>query len=418
MHDADPPPRSDPIDHRQLGRQLDLFTSHELVGAGLPLWLPDGAAIREQLERFIVELEHDAGYRRVFTPVLGKRELFERSGHWQHFHDDMFPSMDVGSEQLVLRPSNCPHHILIFNTGQHSFRDLPVRLCELGAMFRYERSGVLGGLSRVRAMTLNDAHVFVAEAQLEDEVVAMLEMIEHAYDVLGITGHHLRLSLDGPTGSYVDAPAMWQRAEATLRAALDATGVAWVTAPDEAAFYGPKIDVQVTDALGREQTLSTVQVDFHLPAVFDVAFRNSAGDRERPVIIHRSAISTMERMVAFLIEHHRGRFPVWLAPVQLAVLPVDDDAHAGAAVELRAMASARGIRAQVVDARHSLGARIRSAQQRQVPFMAVIGDREVAKGTVSVRRRDGQQLPAMDVAALLELIADLAATRSLHLDVR
>lgn len=202
---------SDPIDHRQLGRQLDLFTSHELVGAGLPLWLPDGAAIREQLERFIIELERDAGYQRVSTPVLGKRELYERSGHWQHFRGEMYPPMDVGSEQLVLRPSNCPHHILIFNAGQRSFRDLPVRLCELGAMFRYERSGVLGGLSRVRAMTLNDAHVFVSEAQLEDEVAAMLGMIEHAYDVLGITGHHLRLSLHGPTGSYVDAPAMWQR---------------------------------------------------------------------------------------------------------------------------------------------------------------------------------------------------------------
>lgn len=390
----------DHIDHRRLGRQLDLFTSHELAGAGLPLWLPDGAVIRGQLEQFIVELERDAGYQRVFTPVLGKRELYERSGHWQHFRDDMFPPMEVGGDQLVLRPSNCPHHILVYKAAQHSFRDLPVRLSELGTMFRYERSGVLGGLSRVRAMTLNDGHVFVAADQLVDEVAAMLTMIEHAYAVLGITGHHRRLSLHGPRGSYVDDPSMWQRAEAGLRTVLEAAGVEWVAASDEAAFYGPKIDVQV---------------DFHLPEAFDLAFRTSAGDLARPVLIHRSVISTMERMVAFLIEHYAGRFPVWLAPVQLAVLPVDAE-HASAAAALRDLVAARGLRVEVVEARQSLGSRIRLAQERQVPFMVVLGDREVADDTVSVRRRDGRRLPVMAAADLIGLIADLATTRSLQLD--
>lgn len=406
----------DHIDHRRLGRQLDLFASHELVGAGLPLWLPQGAAIREQLEQFVVELERDAGYQRVFSPVLGKRELYERSGHWQHFRDDMYPPMEVGGDEFVLRPSNCPHHILIYKAEQHSFRGLPVRLSELGAMFRYERSGVVGGLSRVRAMTLNDAHVFVAAEQLADEVAGMLAMIERAYAVLGITGHRHRLSLHGPRGSYVDDPPMWERAEAALRTVLDAADVAWVAAPDEAAFYGPKIDVQVDDVQGREQTLSTVQVDFYLPEAFDVAFRNSAGVDERPVLIHRSVLSTMERMVALLIEHYAGRFPVWLAPVQLAVLPIDAE-HTSTATALQDRAALRGLRVAVYEARQSLGARIWLAQQRQVPFMAVVGDREVADGTVSVRRRDRRRLPAMSADDLVGLIAELAATRSLHLDV-
>lgn len=414
MHD-DPHDR-DPADHRRLGRQLELFASHELAGAGLPLWLPDGAVIRAELERFIIELEREAGYQRVFSPVLAKRELYERSGHWQHFKDDMFPPMDVGGDQLVLRPSNCPHHILIYKAGQHSFRDLPVRLCELGAMFRFERSGVLGGLSRVRAMTLNDAHVFVSVEQLADEVAAMLGMIDRAYKVLGIDSHHRRLSLHGSQGSYVDDPPMWRRAETALAAVLDDADAPWVSAPDEAAFYGPKIDVQVADAQGRELTLSTVQVDFHLPVAFDVAFRNSAGDRERPVLIHRSVISTMERMTAFLIEHYAGRFPVWLAPVQLAILPVDA-AHQNAASAVRCAAAARGLRVDVLEARQSLGARVRHVQQRRVPFMAVLGDREVAAGTVSVRRRDGQRVPAVRTGDLVEQIARLSATRSLSLDV-
>jgi len=410
-------PEPGPADHRRLGRQLDLFTSDDLVGAGLPLWLPDGAVIREQLERFIVDLERDAGYQRVFSPVLGKRELYERSGHMQHFRDDMFPPMEVGGEQLVLRPSNCPHHLLIYAARQHSFRDLPVRLSELGAMFRYERSGVLGGLSRVRSMTLNDAHVFVAPDQVASEVAGILGLIRRAYGVLGIDHHRLRLSLCGPEGNYVDAPAMWNRAQAALRSVLAADGADWDEAPDEAAFYGPKIDVQVHDAQGRELTLSTVQVDFHLPAVFDLSYRAADGGLEQPIVIHRSLISTMERLAAHLIEWYRGRFPVWLAPVQLAVLPVDAEHHevAHALVE---QAVGAGVRAEVVEARHSLGARIRHAHERGVPFAGVIGDREVADDTVSLRRRDGLRLEPMPPAAVVSGLTDLVRRRSTMLDMQ
>jgi threonyl-tRNA synthetase len=404
-------------DHRRLGRRLELFASDELAGAGLPLWLPDGAIVREQLERFVVDLEQAAGYRRVYSPVLGKRELYERSGHWQHFHDDMFPPMDIGEEQLVLRPSNCPHHILIYRAGHHSFRDMPVRLAELGTMFRREPSGVVGGLSRVRAMTLNDAHIFVPPEGVAEEVGTVLELIARAYDVLGITGHRLRLSLHGPRGSYVDQPGVWRTAEAALRAALARTGAPWDEAPDEAAFYGPKIDVQVTDARGREETLSTVQVDFHLPEVFDLGFQDADGTRRRPVLIHRSLISTMERLCAHLIERYAGAFPVWLAPVQLVVLPVDD-AHAAAAQRLRAAAANALLRVEVMAPRASLGARIRRAARRRVPFMAVIGDRESELGTVAVRRRDGVAAPPLTPDALVELIADLAVRRATTLTPR
>ncbi|HSK91366.1 MAG TPA: threonine--tRNA ligase [Euzebyales bacterium] len=412
-----PPDHADTVgDHRQLGRRLGLFASHELAGAGLPLWLAAGAAVREELERFVVELERAAGYQRVYSPVLGKRELYERSGHWQHFRDDMFPPMDVGDEQLVLRPSNCPHHILIYAATHHSFRDLPVRISELGAMFRMERSGVLGGLSRVRAMTLNDAHVFVEAGGVAAEVTTILALIRRAYAVLGISQYRLRLSLRGPGGNYADRPGMWDRAERGLRDALARSDMAWDEAADEAAFYGPKIDVQITDARGREETLSTVQVDLHLPQVFDLGFQAASGGVERPVIIHRSLISTMERLVAHLTERYAGAFPVWLAPVQLAVMPVGDG-HLPVADRLADVARARGLRIDVHPPAASLSARIRRAQEQKVPFMAVIGDREVADGTVSLRRRDGVRPPVMAPDAVVDRLARLVTDRRLDLDL-
>jgi len=419
---ADPPAPEDPAvlddlderDHRRLGRQLALFASDELVGSGLPLWLPDGAVIRAQLERFVVELEDRTGHQRVATPVLGKRELYERSGHWDHFHDDMYPPLDLGDEQLVLRPSNCPHHVLIYRSEHRSFRDLPVRLAELGAMFRYERSGVVGGLSRVRAMTLNDAHVFATAEQVGDEVGTILDLIEEAYGVLGIDGHRLRLSLSGSGRSYADGP--WERAAQALRGVLAGRDLTWDEAADEAAFYGPKVDVQVRDARGREETLSTVQVDFHMPDAFALEYQDADGVRRRPVLIHRSLLSTMERLTAFLIERYAGAFPVWLAPVQLVVLPVGE-AHLGAARALRDRATGRGLRIEVAEPRASLGARVRRARQRRVPFMAVLGDREVADGSVSLRRRDGVQPGPLPAGAVLDGLAELARRRSLALDL-
>jgi threonyl-tRNA synthetase len=401
-------------DHRHLGRQLDLFATDELVGAGLPLWLPDGTVVRGALERFVVELEDRTGHRRVATPVLGKRELYETSGHWQHFRDDMFPPLDLGDEQLVLRPANCPHHMLVYRSAQRSFRDLPVRLAELGTMFRYERSGVVGGLARVRAMTLNDGHVFATVDQVEDEVGRILALIDEAYAVLGIDDHWLRLSLRGPLRSYADGP--WDRAEDALRSVLAARGRSWVEAADEAAFYGPKIDVQVRDVRGREETLSTVQVDFHHPRAFGLEYTDADGQRRQPVMIHRSLVSTMERLTAFLIERYAGAFPVWLAPVQLVALPVAEG-HVDAADALRAHARDAGLRVEVADPRASLGARIRAARERWVPFMAVIGDREVTDGTVSIRRRDDVRLAPQSVDAALHGIAALARLRSRTLDL-
>jgi threonyl-tRNA synthetase len=416
---ADPPPppppeQLDARDHRRLGRQLELFATDDLVGAGLPLWLPDGAVVRGELERFVVELEDRAGHQRVATPVLGKRELYETSGHWQHFRDDMFPPMDLGDEQLVLRPSNCPHHMLVYRSAQRSFRDLPVRLVELGTMFRYERSGVVGGLMRVRAMTLNDGHVFATVDQVEGEVGRILDMIGEAYAVLGIDGHWLRLSLRGPDRSYADGP--WDRAEDALRTVLRSRGLSWVEAPDEAAFYGPKIDVQLRDPRGREETLSTVQVDFHQPAAFGLAYTDADGGRRQPVMIHRSLVSTMERLTASLIERYAGAFPVWLAPVQLVVLPVGE-AHVDAAHALRRRGLDGGLRVEVAEPRSSLGARIRHARERRVPFMAVLGDREVADGTASVRRRDDVRLAPQPVDEALRGIAALARRRSRSLDL-
>ncbi len=325
----------------------------------------------------------------------------------------MFPLMDLGDEQLVLRPSNCPHHMLIYRSAQRSFRDLPVRLAELGTMFRYERSGVVGGLSRVRAMTLNDGHVFATVDQVEDEVRRILGMIEEAYAVLGIDDHWLRLSLRGPARSYANGP--WDRAEDVLRSVLQARGLSWVEAVDEAAFYGPKIDVQVRDVRGREETLSTVQVDFHQPAAFELEYTDAEGRRRRPVMIHRSLVSTMERLTAFLIERYAGAFPVWLAPVQLVVLPVAE-AHVAAAYVLRDRGHDAGLRLEVAEPRASLGARVRRARQRRVPFVAVIGEREVADDTASLRRRDGDQLAPMAHAEVVGLVAALAGARARGLD--
>jgi threonyl-tRNA synthetase len=311
-------------DHRKLGRELDLFDTDPLVGAGLPYWLPAGAAVRHTLEEYIRDVERRAGYQHVYSPVLGKRELYELSGHWSHYSQDMFPPMDLGGEQVVLRPSLCPHHALIYRSRAHSYRELPLRMAELGGMYRSELSGVLGGLTRVRAIQLNDAHIFCTLDQVADESRAALDLIRQAYGALDIGPARYRLSLPGPGGKYVADPGMWQRAAALLTEVLDRSGVAYEAAEGEAAFYGPKIDVQVADSAGREATLSTVQVDFHQPEQFDLRYIGPDAVSHRPVMVHRSIIGSVERVVAHLIERHGGAFPAWLAPTQLVVLPVSD----------------------------------------------------------------------------------------------
>jgi threonyl-tRNA synthetase len=399
------------IDHRRLGRELELFDSDPLAGAGLPIWLPAGAAARRVIEDHVRERERRAGYQHVYSPPMGKRELFELSGHAEHFADEMFPPMRMSADdELVLRPSLCPHHALVFRSRGRSYRELPLRIAEQGGMYRAERSGVLGGLSRVRAISLNDGHTFCADDQVVDEVSRELELIVEAHAELGVRRSGFRLSLRGEGPKFVDDPAMWARAEAVLRAALAAAGVDYAEAPGEAAFYGPKIDVQVRDDAGREQTLSTVQIDYDKPARFGLEYVAADGSRPAPVLIHRSMVGSMERLFAHLIEVHAGAFPAWYAPVQIEVLPVGDG-QSGVAWEFQRAGIAAGLRVAVSEG-SSLGARIRRAARRKVPYVAVIGDREAAAGEVSVRLRDGSELPPRPVADVLRLVLDVVAARS------
>ncbi len=386
-------PKTDSSDQPLRGRDLELYLSHPAVGAGLPLWLPDGAILRSELERLVAEEARRGGCERVQTPVLAKRELFERSGHWDKFADDMFPPMIVGGEEFVLRPANCPHHNLIYASRQRSFRDLPVRLSEIGAMFRSERSGVLSGLSRVRQINLDDCHVYCTPEQLEDEIARGLEAIERCYRLLGIEIAYYRLSLGGGPASGLGSAEIWQRAEAALAAALRRLDLPYVEAPGEAAFYGPKIDVQVRDSAGREESLSTVQCDFVQPERFGLEYVGSDGARHRPVLVHRGVLSSMERMTAKLIDLYQGIFPPWLSPRQVLVLPVGAEQE-DAARALASRCREAGVRAEVEPAESSLAARVARAGRR-VPYLAVLGAREVVAGSVALRLSDGQRLPGV-----------------------
>ncbi|MFJ2880378.1 threonine--tRNA ligase [Streptomyces sp. NPDC086796] len=399
-------------DHRKLGRELGLFDTDPLIGAGLPYWLPDGAVVRHTLEEYIRTTERRAGYRHVYSPVLGKRELYEISGHWSHYSDDMFPPMELGGEQVVLRPSLCPHHAVVYRSRPHSYRELPLRLAELGGMYRSELSGVLGGLTRVRSIQLNDAHIFCTPDQVTEEARAALELIGDAYRALGISAARYRLSLPGPGGKYVDDPGMWRKSTALLTEVLERSGVPYEAAEGEAAFYGPKIDVQVADGAGRESTLSTVQIDFHQPVRFDLRYIGADGAKHRPVMVHRSIIGSVERAVAHLIEVHGGALPAWLAPVQLAVLPVSGAELPDAEAFARQCADL-GLRAETAGPeRGTLGARIREA--RLVPCQAVIGAREAAEGQVALRLRDGTRLEPRPVDRVLAEIAERVAAHSIE----
>jgi len=375
-------------DHRRIGKELGLFTVSDLVGAGLPLWLPKGATIRRLLEDYILEKERRAGYQHVYTPDLAKVDLYMRSGHWAHYHEDMFPPMDLETEQLVLRPMNCPHHILVYESKKHSYRDLPVRIAELGTMYRYERSGVLSGLSRVRCMTLNDAHIFCTPEQIKEEFAAVMRLVEQAYRDLGITQYTYRLSLRDKLNraKYVENDEMWDLAENMLREAMNSLKLPYTEAPGEAAFYGPKLDIELADVMGHQETYSTIQIDFHLPNQFELGYVGADGQQHRPVMIHRGVISTMERMISYLIELYAGAFPVWLAPVQAVVLPITERQNDYAKQVLEKLLDG-GVRAELDDRNEKLQAKIRDAQLQKVPYMLVIGGKEAEAGTVSVRHR-------------------------------
>jgi threonyl-tRNA synthetase len=402
-------PNAAASDHRSLGHELGLYATHPLVGPGLPLWLPDGAVIRSELEKLAAEEAERTGCRRVYSPVLAKRELYERSGHWSKFAEDMFPVMTVGGEDYVLRPANCPHHAMAYASTAHSFRDLPVRFSELGSMFRSELSGVLSGLSRVRQINLDDAHVFCTPDQVRAEVVSALGSIVRSYAILGIEVRGYRLSLRGESAdAYLGSRAAWLDAEAQLAGALDQLQLPYQAVPGEAAFYGPKVDVQVRDASGREETLSTVQLDFNQPERFGLEYVGSDGAKHRPVLIHRGVLGSMERMVALLVEQYQGRLPPWLAPLQLIVLPVS----AAQVDDGRTLADSlreHGIRVRV-DEDGSLGSRVRQARLERTAF-AVIGPAEAAAGLVDVALPGGGGRGSMARAEFVRRLVEVVAER-------
>ncbi|MHC8517310.1 threonine--tRNA ligase [Sporosarcina sp. ITBMC105] len=393
-------------DHRKIGKELNLFTNSQKVGQGLPLWLPKGATIRRIIERYIVDKEVKLGYDHVYTPVLGSKALYETSGHWGHYQDGMFPVMSMDNEDLVLRPMNCPHHMMIYKNGIHSYRNLPVRIAELGTMHRYEMSGALSGLQRVRGMTLNDAHIFVRPDQIKDEFRRVVQLIIDVYKDFNINDYSFRLSYRDPadTEKYYDDDQMWEHAQRLLKETMDEMGLDYVEAIGEAAFYGPKLDVQVKTAIGMEETLSTAQLDFLQPERFELTYIGEDGKQHRPVVIHRGVVSTMERFVAFLIEEYKGAFPTWLAPVQVEVIPVSPDAHFEYANKVKEQLVAAGYRVDLDSRDEKIGYKIREAQVQKIPYMLVLGDKEVESGEVNVRKYGEQKSESMPFADFLNLI--------------
>ena len=393
-------------DHRKLGKELDLFTVSQKVGQGLPIWLPNGATIRRIIERYIVDLEEKLGYDHVYTPVLGSAELYKTSGHYDHYQDDMFPSMKMDNEELFLRPMNCPHHMMVYKNQLYSYRNLPVRIAELGMMHRYEMSGALAGLQRVRGMTLNDAHIFCRPDQLKDEFIRTVELIKQVYKDFAIDDYYFRLSYRDPEDKekYIDNDEMWETAQADLKDTMDELNLPYVEAIGEAAFYGPKLDVQVKTALGHDETLSTVQLDYQIADRFDLSYIGEDGKHHRPVVIHRGVVSTMERFVAYLIEEYKGAFPTWLAPVQVQVIPVSPTVHLDYSNEIADKLQRNGIRVDVDVRDEKIGYKIREAQTKKIPFALVIGDKEIDAGSVNVRRYGEKQSESMSFGAFLEVI--------------
>lgn len=395
-------------DHRKLGKELDLFMLSPEVGSGLPFWLPKGATIRRTIERYITDKEISLGYQHVYTPIMANVDFYKKSGHWDHYHEDMFPPMDMGDgEMLVLRPMNCPHHMMVFKNDVRSYRDLPIRIAELGQMHRYEKSGALSGLQRVREMTLNDAHVFVRPDQIKEEFSRVVKLMLAVFDDFDIKDYRFRLSYRDPenTKKYFDDDAMWQKAESMLKETLDDMELDYFEATGEAAFYGPKLDVQVKTAMGIEETLSTVQLDFLLPERFDLTYVGEDGqDSHRPVVIHRGVVSTMERFVAYLIERYKGAFPTWLAPVQAKIIPVNLDIHGDYAQELQEKMASKGLRVEVDMRNEKMGYKIREAQTLKIPYQLVIGDSEMEDNTIAVRKYGEKNTETIAVEEFIQAI--------------
>ncbi len=374
-------------DHRKIGKDMELFMAHDLVGKGMPLWLPNGALIRKQLENYIYEKEHKQGYLHVYTPCVGTVDLYKTSGHWDHYKENMFPSMKVDEEEFVLRPMNCPHHMLIYGNKIHSYKDLPIRIGEFATDFRYEASGAVKGLERVRCMCQNDAHLFVRPDQIGEEFKKVVGLILDVYHDFGIKNYKFRLSLRDPEDKekYFDDDQMWNEAEDTLRKVLNEYGIEYYEAIGEAAFYGPKLDVEVKPAIGPEVTLSTCQLDFLLPRRFELNYIDSDGSKKTPVVLHRAIFGTFDRFTAFLIEETKGNFPLWLAPVQLNVIPVNNDYHLEYAQKVVEELKNLDYRVELDDRNEKLSYKMREAQVSKIPVSLILGQKEVDNKEISYR---------------------------------
>ena len=402
-------------DHRKIGKELELFMTHELVGSGLPMYLPNGATIRRILERYIQDKEIALGYKHVYTPSLANVKLYETSGHWAHYKDSMFPVMQMENEQLVLRPMNCPHHMLVYKNKTHSYRELPIRIGELAHDFRYEASGTVCGLERVREMCQNDAHLFVRPDQIKEEFGNVVKLILSVYEDFGFKDYSFRLSLRDKEDKvkYYDDDEMWDNAENQLREILTELNVDFYEAKGEAAFYGPKLDVQIKTALGHDITVSTCQLDFLLPQRFELEYIGEDGKEHRPVVIHRAILGTLDRFMSFLIEETKGALPLWLAPVQIKVLQISEDNNEYAKNVTRDLRLA-GMRVELDDSNEKIGYKIRKAQLEKVPYMIVIGKKEQENNTVGVRSRVEGDIGAMSLEEFLEKVKEEANLKSLN----
>ncbi len=402
-------------DHRKLGHDLGLFTFSVEVGKGLPLWKPNGAVLRDLLERFLREVQLARGYEPVMTPHIARVALYERSGHYPYYKDSQYAPFEVEGDRFMLKPMNCPHHIHIYKDDLHSYRDLPVRFAEFGTVYRYEKSGELHGLTRVRGFTQDDAHIFCTPEQLEEEFLGVVDLVEYVFQSLGLTDYRARIGVRDPeSDKYVGDDEVWEQATKAIIAAADKRGLEYTVEEGEAAFYGPKLDFVIRDVLKREWQISTVQVDYNLPARFELEYVGEDNSRHQPIMIHRALYGSMERFVAVLIEHYAGAFPAWLSPVQVVLIPVADR-HLDYMREVAGKLREQGFRVEVDDSNNRMGAKIRTATQQKVPWMLIAGDRDIAAGAVSVRLRTGDDLGGMPVANFIELAKRIVDSKSLEL---
>ena len=406
-------------DHRKIGKELNIFMSHDLVGKGMPLWLPNGAVIRKNLENYIYEKERNMGYHHVYTPCVGTVDLYKTSGHWDHYQENMFPTMKVEEEEFVLRPMNCPHHMLVYANDLHSYRDLPIRIGEFATDFRYEASGAVKGLERVRCMCQNDAHLFVTPDQIGEEFKKVVSLILDVYNDFGIENYSFRLSLRDKEDKekYFDDDKMWDEAESKLREVLNELGIEYYEAIGEAAFYGPKLDVEVKPAVGNEVTLSTCQLDFLLPRKFDLTYIDKEGNKQIPVVLHRAIFGTFDRFTAFITEETKGAFPTWLAPTQVNIIPVNNEYHLEYATKIKELLSKNGIRVELDDRNEKMGYKMRENRMKNIPFTLIPGNNERDNNTISYRIHGTEETKTLSQEEFVSFIKDVIETKKLNKDI-